>query len=150
MFSSRSFNIGALSLLKKNKEENTVTYQESPPWLLMMFKTPCIETILYPEFSWSDRQANISGQTMDAGNHQLLLTSSPAQTYLAKPWMLEIISYYWQALQHITPFSRPLKIILYKFSAIQFIQFVSQKSRGLQFPKLFFSCFYFKMDLCYN
>ena len=42
------------------------------------FKTPCIETILYPEFSWSNRQANMSGQTMDAENHQLLLTSSPA------------------------------------------------------------------------
>ena len=39
MFSSRSFNISALSLLKKNKEENTATYQESPPWLLTMFNT---------------------------------------------------------------------------------------------------------------
>ena len=60
----------------KNKEENTVTYQESPPWLLTMFKTPCVETILYPEFSRSNRQENISGRTMDAGNHRLLLTSS--------------------------------------------------------------------------
>ena len=72
------FSIHALSLLKKNKEENTVTYQESPPWLLTMFKTPCVETILYPEFSRSNRQANISGRAMDAGNHRLLLTSSPA------------------------------------------------------------------------
>ena len=39
MFSSRSFNISALSLLKKNKEENTATYQESPPWLLTMIDT---------------------------------------------------------------------------------------------------------------
>ena len=69
-------NIRALSLLKKNKEENTVTYQESPPWLLTMFKTPCVETILYSEFSRSNRQENISGRTMDAGNHRLLLTSS--------------------------------------------------------------------------
>ena len=68
--------IRALSLLKKNKEENTVTYQESPPWLLTMFKTPCVETILYSEFSRSNRQENISGRTMDAGNHRLLLTSS--------------------------------------------------------------------------
>ena len=46
-------------LAKKDKEENTVTYQESPPWLPTMFKTPCVETILYPEFSRSNRQANI-------------------------------------------------------------------------------------------
>ena len=71
-------NIRALSLLKKNKEENTVTYQESPPWLLTMFKTPCVEIILYPEFSRSNRQANKSSRTMDAGNHRLLQTSSPA------------------------------------------------------------------------
>ena len=72
------FSIRALSLLKKNKEENTVTYQESPPWLPTMFETPCVETILYPEFSQSNRQANIYGRTMNAGNHRLLLTSSPA------------------------------------------------------------------------
>ena len=72
------FSIRALSLLKKNKEENTVTYQESPPWLPTMFETPCVETILYPEFSRSNRQANIYGRTMNAGNHRLLLTSSPA------------------------------------------------------------------------
>ena len=72
------FSIRALSLLKKNKEENTVTYQESPPWLLTMFKTPCVEIILYPEFSRSNRQANKSSRTMDAGNHRLLQTSSPA------------------------------------------------------------------------
>ena len=78
MFSSRSCNICALSLLKKNKEENTITYQESPPWLPTMFKTPCVETILYPEFLWSNRQAKISGRTIDARNHRPLLTSSPA------------------------------------------------------------------------
>ena len=72
------FSIRALSLLKNNKEENTVTYQESPPWLLTMFKTPCVEIILYPEFSRSNRQANKSSRTMDAGNHRLLQTSSPA------------------------------------------------------------------------
>ena len=94
------FSIRALSLLKNNKEENTVTYQESPPWLLTMFKTPCVEIILYPEFSRSNRQANKSSRTMDAGNHRLLQTSS----------------------QHITFFSRPPKIILYKFSAkIRFV-----------------------------
>ena len=49
----------------------------SPPWLPTMLKTPCVETILYSEFSRSNRQANISGRTMDAGNHRLLLTSSP-------------------------------------------------------------------------
>ena len=65
-------------MLKNNKEENTVTYQESPPWLLTMFKTPCVEIILYPEFSRSNRQANKSSRTMDAGNHRLLQTSSPA------------------------------------------------------------------------
>ena len=43
------------------------------------FKTPCIETNLYPEFSRANKQAKMSGQTMDAENHQLLLTSSPAQ-----------------------------------------------------------------------
>ena len=43
-----------------------------------MFKTPCVEIILYPELSRSKRQANISSRTMDAGNHRLLLTSSPA------------------------------------------------------------------------
>ena len=43
-----------------------------------MFKTPCVETILYPDLSRSKRQANISSRTMDAGNHRLLLTSSPA------------------------------------------------------------------------
>ena len=43
-----------------------------------MFKTPCVEIILYPELSRSKRQANISSRTMDAGNHWLLLTSSPA------------------------------------------------------------------------
>ena len=59
--------IRALSLLKKNKEENTVTYQENPPWLLTMFKTPCVEIILYPEFSRSDRQENISSRTMELG-----------------------------------------------------------------------------------
>ena len=78
MFSSRSCNICALSLLKKNKEENTITYQESPPWLPTMFKTPCVETILYPEFLRSNRQAKISGRTIDARNHRPLLTSSPA------------------------------------------------------------------------
>ena len=72
------FSIRALSLLKKNKEENTVTYQESPPWLPTMFKTSCIETILYQEFSRSNKQGNISGRIMDAENHRLLLTSSPA------------------------------------------------------------------------
>ena len=72
------FSIRALSLLKNNREENTVTYQESPPWLLTMFKTPCVEIILYPEFSRSNRQANKSSRTMDAGNHRLLQTSSPA------------------------------------------------------------------------
>ena len=41
-------------------------------------KSPCVETILYPEFSRSNRQANISDRTMDAGNHGLPLTSSPA------------------------------------------------------------------------
>ena len=76
MFSSQSFNISALSLLKKNNEENAVTYQESHPWLLTMFKTLCVETFLYPEFSRSNRQENISSRTMDAGNHRLLLTSS--------------------------------------------------------------------------
>ena len=65
-------------MLKNNREENTVTYQESPPWLLTMFKTPCVEIILYPEFSRSNRQANKSSRTMDAGNHRLLQTSSPA------------------------------------------------------------------------
>ena len=40
------FSIRALSLLKKNKEENTVTYQESLPWLPTMFKIPCVEIIL--------------------------------------------------------------------------------------------------------
>ena len=59
--------IRALSLLKKNKEENTVTYQENPPWLLTMFKTPCVEIILYPEFSRSNRQENISSRTMELG-----------------------------------------------------------------------------------
>ena len=78
MFSSRSCNICALSLLKKNKEENTITYQESPPWLPTMFKTPCVETILYPEFLRLNRQAKISGRTIDARNHRPLLTSSPA------------------------------------------------------------------------
>ena len=78
MFSSRSCNICALSLLKKNKEENTITYQESPPWLPSMFKTPCVKTILYPEFLRSNRQAKISGRTIDARNHRPLLTSSPA------------------------------------------------------------------------
>ena len=78
MFSSRSCNICALSLLKKNKEENTITYQESPPWLPTMFKTPCVETILYPEFLRSNRQVEISGRTIDARNHRPLLTSSPA------------------------------------------------------------------------
>ena len=72
------FSIHALSLLKRNKKENTVTYQESPSWLPSMFKTPCVEIILYPELSRSKRQANISSRTMDAGNHRLLLTSSPA------------------------------------------------------------------------
>ena len=43
-----------------------------------MFKTPCVEIILYPEFSRSNRQANKSSRTMDAGNHRLLQTSSPA------------------------------------------------------------------------
>ena len=43
-----------------------------------MFKTPCVEIILYPELSRSKRQANKSSRTMDAGNHRLLLTSSPA------------------------------------------------------------------------
>ena len=43
-----------------------------------MFKPPSVETILYPEFSRSNRQANICGRTMDAGNYRLLLTSSPA------------------------------------------------------------------------
>ena len=78
MFSSRSCNICALSLLKKNKEENTITYQESPPWLPTMFKTPCVETILYPEFLRSNRQAKISSRTIDARNHRPLQTSSPA------------------------------------------------------------------------
>ena len=41
------------------------------------FKTPCVETIPR-EFSRSDRQANMSGRTMDAENHRLLLTSSTA------------------------------------------------------------------------
>ena len=58
--------------------ENSVSYQESPPWLPTMFKPPSVETILYPEFSRSNRQANICGRTMDAGNYRLLLTSSPA------------------------------------------------------------------------
>ena len=31
----------------------------------------CVEIILYPEFSRSNRQARISGRTMDAGNHRL-------------------------------------------------------------------------------
>ena len=78
MFSSRSCKIRALPLLKKNKEENTITYQESPPWLPTMFKTPCVETILYPEFLRSNRQAKISGRTIDARNYRPLLTSSPA------------------------------------------------------------------------
>ena len=43
------------------------------------FKPPCVETILYSEFSPSNRQENISGRTMDAENYRLLLlTSSPA------------------------------------------------------------------------
>ena len=42
------------------------------------FKTPCVEIILYPEFSQSNKQAKMSGRTMDAENHRLLLTSSPA------------------------------------------------------------------------
>ena len=50
----------------------------------MMFETPCIETILYPEFSQSNRPANISDQTINAGNHQLLLISSPAYYTLLK------------------------------------------------------------------
>ena len=54
------------------------SYKECPPWLPTMFKSPCVETILYPEFSRSNRQANISDRTMDAGNHRLPLTSSPA------------------------------------------------------------------------
>ena len=78
MFSSRSCKIRALPLLKKNKEENTITYQESPPWLPTMFKTPCVETILYPEFLRSNRQAKISSRTIDARNYRPLLTSSPA------------------------------------------------------------------------
>ena len=42
------------------------------------FKTPCVETTLYSEFSRSNRQANMSGRTMDAENHRLILISSPA------------------------------------------------------------------------
>ena len=39
------------------------------------------------------------------------------------------VSYYWQALQHITPFSRPPKIILYKLSAkIRFVYHVPESS----------------------
>ena len=93
MFSSRSCNICALSLLKKNKEENTIAYQESPPWLPTMFKTPCVETILYPEFLRSNRQAKISGRTIDDRNHRPLLTSSPAySTFLetTKNYTLQI------------------------------------------------------------
>ena len=41
------------------------------------FKTPCVETILYPELSRSNRQANMSGRAMDAENHWLLLTWVP-------------------------------------------------------------------------
>ena len=91
MFSSRSCNICALSLLKKNKEENTITYQESPPWLPTMFKTPCVETILYPEFLRSNRQAKISGRTIDARNHRPLLTSSPAYS----TFLETTENYYW-------------------------------------------------------
>ena len=47
-----------LTLAKKNKKENTVTYQESPLRLPSMFKTPCVETILYPEFLPSKRQTS--------------------------------------------------------------------------------------------
>ena len=42
------------------------------------FKTPCVETILFPEFSRRNRQANMSGRTMDVEKHRLQLTSSPA------------------------------------------------------------------------
>ena len=70
----------------------------------------CVEIILYPEFSRSNRQARISGRTMDAGNHRL--------------------GYYWQALQHITPFSRPPKIILCKLSVkIRFVYHVPESPR---------------------
>ena len=36
-----------------------------------------VETILYPELSRSNRQANMSGRAMDAENHWLLLTWVP-------------------------------------------------------------------------
>ena len=38
--------------------------------------TLCIEPIVYSEVSWYNRQADISGQTMDTGTCQVLLTSS--------------------------------------------------------------------------
>ena len=73
MCSSRSFNVRFLSLLKNNKEQNKVNYQESPPWLPTMFK--------HRGQPW-----RISGRTMDTGNHRLLLASSPAYyTFLKTP-----------------------------------------------------------------
>ena len=56
---------------KKNKEYNTVTYQESPPWLPTMFKTPCVETIV-----------------------PRVLTVKQASKYPAESWTLKIIGYY--------------------------------------------------------
>ena len=55
--------------------------------------------------------------------------------YPAEPWILEIIGCYWQALQHITPFSRPLKIILYTFSAkIRFVYHIPESPRVSESP----------------
>ena len=49
------------------------------------FKTPCVETILYPELSRSNRQANMSSRAMDAENHWLLLTWVPRPPSLTSP-----------------------------------------------------------------
>ena len=56
----------------KNKEENTVTYQQSPPWLLTMFKTPALKLFC------TQSSHGLTGK----------------KTYPAEPWTLEIIGYY--------------------------------------------------------
>ena len=64
----------------KDREENSYLPRKSSIAahdVFNSFKTPWVETILYPELSRSNRQANMSGRAMDAENHWLLLTWVP-------------------------------------------------------------------------
>lgn len=60
----------------KDYQENGATYQESHPRQSSKYTTLCLETILFSELSRYNRQAGISGRTMDAGSCHVLLTNS--------------------------------------------------------------------------